>query len=160
LCAGCAGGPPAWVERPAVDGGLAATECVRDSGKLSLDRQVALSKARAGVTAQLERRARALDTAWAGLKPAGAGGGLPTAAAPFSLAARSVAEQMLAGLEPERVEYVEFEDVRHLCAMVTVPAGQMRPLFDRLLQASATAPGAEAAEALYAAFIAVAAPAD
>lgn len=135
LCAGCAGGPPEWVASPAVDDGFAATDCVRDSGKLSVDRQVALAKARAGVARQLEQRVNAMDRAYAGLRdPAAAT--QPGAARPFALASKSVTEEVLAGLPPARVEYVEIDEVRQLCAMVTLEAEQAHDAFDRLVSAS------------------------
>jgi hypothetical protein len=135
LCAGCAGGPPAWVTSPVADGGgFAATDCARDSGKLSVDRQVALAKARAGIAQQFAQRVRAMDRAYAGLRdPATAT--QPGAATPFALASKSVTEQ-LAGLAPARVEYVEIDEVRQLCAMVAVEAAPARELFDRLVSAS------------------------
>lgn len=135
LCAGCAGGPPGWVASPAIDEGFAATDCVRDSGKLSADRQVALAKARAGIAAQYEQRVAAMDKAYERLRDPGAAG-QPGTATPFALSSRSVAEQMLAGLQPARVEYVEIDEVRQLCAMVTVEGEQARQVFDRLVSAS------------------------
>lgn len=135
LCAGCAGGTPEWVASPAVDDGFAATDCARDSGKLSVDRQVALAKARAGLAKQFDQRVRAMDRAYAALRdPAAAT--QPGAATPFALASKSVAEQMLGGLPPARVEYVEIDEVRQLCAMVALEAEQTVQVFDRLVSAS------------------------
>lgn len=141
LCAGCAGGPPEWIESPAVEGGLAATDCVRDSGKLSLDRQVAVGKARAGLARQFEQRVAAMDRAYAG-----------AGQTPFGNVAKQVAEQMLAGLDPVRVEYIELDDVRNLCAMVTVEPEQARPLFDKVVQASGETPDDAARARLFDAF--------
>jgi len=157
FCAGCASGPPEWVASPAAEGGLAATDCVRDSGKLSLDRQIALAKARAGIARQFEQRVNAMDKAYARLKEPGAAT-QPGAATPFAGASKPVAEQMLGGLPPARVEYVEIEDVRNLCAMVTLEAGQMRPVFDRLVQASGETPDEPTGELLYREFAGTAAP--
>lgn len=138
LCAGCAGGPPEWVTSPAVEDGFAATDCERDSGRLSADRHVALAKARAGIARQFEQRVRAMDRAYAGLRdPATAT--QPGADTPFALVSKSVAGQMLAGLPPTRVEYVEIDEVRQLCAMVALEPEQARQLFDRLVSASGEA---------------------
>lgn len=148
LCAGCASGPPDWVASPAVDDGFAATDCVRDSGKLSVDRQVALAKARAGVTRQYEQRVRAMDQAYTAQRdPAAAT--QPGSATPFAIASKSVAEQMLAGLQPARVEYVEIDDVRQLCAMVVVEPGQAQQVFERLLSASGETPDEATRELLF-----------
>lgn len=144
LLAGCAGGPPEWIASPALDGGLAATECVKDSGKLSIDRQVAVAKARDALARQLTQRAAAVDRAWAAKGGRGQGA--------FADAARAVAEQSLAQLAPARVEYVEIDDARSLCAMVTVEPEAMKPLFDKLVLASGETPDDAAREALFAEF--------
>ena len=75
--AGCASQPPDWIMRPTAEGGFAATECVKDSGNLSLDRQVAVAKARAEVAKQVELRVAAMDKTYTRLTeetnaPAGA----------------------------------------------------------------------------------------
>ena len=158
LCAGCASGPPDWVAEPAVDGGFAATDCVRDTGKLSLDRQVALAKARAGVARQFDQRVSAMDRAYARMKAPEGAEAQPGAATPFAIASKVVAEQMLGGLPPARVEYVEVDDVRSLCAMVTLESGQMRPVFDRLVQASGETPDEATREVLYREFTGTAEP--
>jgi hypothetical protein len=148
LCAGCASGPPEWVANPSADEGFAATECVRDSGRLSADRQVALGKARAGIARQFDQRVAAMDKAWAGLRDPGAAT-QPGGATPFALVAKPVAEQMLAGLPPSRVEYVDIDDVRQLCAMVTVEDEQAKQVFERVLTASGETIDAAAHDALY-----------
>ena len=157
LAAGCASGPPEWVVSPEAEGGFAATDCVRDSGKLSLDRQVALAKARAGIAKQFDQRVNAMDKAYAGARDPNAAT-QPGAATPFAIASRSVAEQVLSGLEPSRVEYVEIDDARQLCAMVTVEAEQARQLFDRLVQASGETPDDATREALFGEFSGAAPP--
>jgi hypothetical protein len=151
LLAGCAGGPPEWVTAPEVDDGFAATDCVRDSGKLALDRDVALAKARAGIARQYERRVAAMDRAWTGLRGAGA-------AAPFGPVAKSVAEQMLTGLPPARVEYIEVQDARQLCAMVAVEGERAQQVFERLLTAAGEPVDEPAREALQQAFLGAATP--
>ena len=159
LCAGCAGGTPEWVASPAADDGFAATDCTRDSGKLSVDRQVALAKARAGIARQFDQRVGAMDRAYAGLRdPAVAT--QPGAAAPFALVSKSVAEQTLAGLPPARVEYVEIDDVRQLCAMVVLEAEQTRQVFDRLVSASGETLDDASREKLFAAFTGATPPAE
>lgn len=148
LCAGCASGPPDWVASPAVDNGFAATDCVRDSGKLSMDRQVALAKAREGIAKQYQQRVSAMDKAYARLRDPGAAT-LPGYATPFEAVAKPVAEQMLGGLPPARVEYVEINEARQLCAMVTVEPEQARAVFDKLVAASGETLDVPTSEALF-----------
>lgn len=154
--AGCASQPPEWIMKPTTEGGFAATECVRDSGNLSLDRQIAVAKARAEVAKQLELRVAAMDKTYARMTeetnaPPGAekpsqARSLQTA---FESVSKQVAEQTLTGLAPARVEYVELDDQRSLCAMVTVDRSQAREVYDDIVQASGRKVDAATNEALY-----------
>ena len=154
--AGCASQPPDWIMKPVADGGFAATECVKDSGNLSLDRQIAVAKARAEVAKQIELRVAAMDKTYTRLTeetnaPAGAekpaqSRGLQTA---FESVSKQIAEQTLTGLAPARVEYVEVNGERNLCAMVTVDRAQTRQAYDQIVQASGANLAPAASEALY-----------
>lgn len=159
--AGCASQPPDWIMRPTTEGGFAATECVPDSGNLSLDRQIAVAKARAEVAKQFELRVAAMDKTYTRLAqetnaPAGAekpahSRGLQTA---FESVSKQIAEQTLTGLTPTRVEYVELEDVRNLCAMIAVDKLKARQAYEQIVQASGQKVDAAASEALYREFTA------
>ncbi len=154
--AGCASQPPDWIMRPTAEGGFAATECVKDSGNLSLDRQVAVAKARAEIAKQVELRVAAMDKTYTRLAeetnaPAGAekpaqSRSLQTA---FESVSKQIAEQTMAGLTPSRVEYVELNDARNLCAMITVDKSQTRQVYDQIVQASGQQLAPAASEALY-----------
>lgn len=154
--AGCASQPPEWIMKPTVEGGFAATECVKDSGNLSLDRQIAVAKARAEVAKQLELRVAAMDKTYTRLteetnappdadKPSQSRA-LQTA---FESVSKQIAEQTLSGLAPARVEYVELNDQRQLCAEVTVDRSQARQVYDQVVKASGRPVDAQANEALY-----------
>lgn len=154
--AGCASQPPDWIMRPTAEGGFAATECVKDSGNLSLDRQMAVAKARAEIAKQVELRVAAMDKTYTRLAeetnaPAGAekpaqSRSLQTA---FESVSKQIAEQTMAGLTPSRVEYVELNDARNLCAMITVDKSQTRQVYDQIVQASGQTLAPAASEALY-----------
>jgi membrane-bound lytic murein transglycosylase len=154
--AGCASQPPDWIMRPTAEGGFAATECVKDSGNLSLDRQVAVAKARAEVAKQVELRVAAMDKTYTRLTeetnaPAGAekpaqSRGLQTA---FESVSKQIAEQTLSGLAPARVEYVELNDARNLCAMISIDKSQTRQVYDQIVQTAGAKLAPETSEALY-----------
>ena len=156
--AGCASQPPEWIMQPSVEGGFAATECVRDSGNLSLDRQIAVARARAEVAKQFELRVAAMDKTYTRLteESSAATQGKDASAGPsrsvqtaFESVSRQVAEQTLAGLAPTRVEYVEIEDKRNLCAMVAVDRSAARHIYDKVIAASGEPVDPAASEALY-----------
>ena len=156
--AACASQPPDWIMRPTAEGGWAATECVKDSGNLSLDRQIAVAKARAEIAKQVELRVAAMDKTYTRLaeeanqnvqdaKPStGESKQFQTA---FESVSKQVAEQTLGGLTPSRVEYVELNQARNLCAMIAVDRSAARQVYDTVVQASGEKLSPAASEALY-----------
>jgi hypothetical protein len=156
--AGCASQPPDWIMRPTAEGGWAATECVKDSGNLSLDRQIAVAKARAEIAKQIELRVAAMDKTYtrlseeanqnvANAKPST--GEARSFQSAFESVSKQIAEQTLSGLAPSRVEYVELNDARNLCAMIAVDRSQTRQVYDTVVQASGEKLAPATSEALY-----------
>lgn len=160
IVGGCSSQPPEWVINPKVDGGFAATECLPDSGNMSLDRQIVVAKARAEIAKQVELRVAAMDKTYTRLTEQQASSGeiskpkeraLETA---FESVSKQVAEQTLSGLSPERVEYIEYRDQRQLCAMIAIQRPKTREIFDRAVQTAGLSAGAPVQEALYQEFAA------
>jgi hypothetical protein len=159
LLAGCASNqPPDWIMKPTVEGGWAATECVKDSGNLSLDRQIAVAKARAEIAKQIELRVAAMDKTYTRLseeanqnvqdaKPST--GESKQFQSAFESVSKQIAEQTLGGLTPSRVEYVELNEARNLCAMIAVDRTATRQVYDTVVQASGEKLSPAASEALY-----------
>lgn len=152
----CASQPPEWIMNPRVTGGFAATECVRDSGNMSLDRQVAVAKARAEVAKQFELRVAAMDKTYARLTEettAPAKGDKPGQArsvqTAFESVSKQVAEQTLSGLTPTRVEYVDLQDARQLCVEVAADKSAARAAYDQVVKASGNQVDTATNEALY-----------
>lgn len=143
--------------KPTMPGGFAATECVRDSGNLSLDRQIVVAKARAEVAKQFELRVAAMDKTYARMteettapppksdKP----GQTRSVQTAFESVSKQIAEQTLSGLTPTRVEYVDLQEQRQLCAMVAVDKSAARQVYDQVVQASGNKVDEATNEALY-----------
>jgi hypothetical protein len=156
--AACASQPPEWIMRPTVEGGWAATECVKDSGNLSLDRQIAVAKARAEIAKQVELRVAAMDKTYTRLAEEAnrnvqnaqpATGESRAFQSAFESVSKQIAEQTLGGLTPSRVEYVELNDARNLCAMIAVDRSAARSVYDQVVSASGQSLAPAASEALY-----------
>jgi len=156
--AGCASQPPDWIMKPTAEGGFAATECVKDSGNLSLDRQIAVAKARAEIAKQVELRVAAMDKTYTRMTEEAAAGSQAGASAAsqsksvqtaFESVSKQIAEQTLGGLAPARVEYVELNDARNLCAMIAVDRSQARQVYDQIVQAAGAKLAPATSEALY-----------
>lgn len=156
----CSSQPPEWVINPKMEGGFAATECITDSGNLSLDRQIVVSKSRAEIAKQVELRVAAMDKTYTRLTEEESSVGevkTPKARAlqtAFESVSKQIAEQTLSGLAPERVEYIEWNDRRQLCAMITLPKPKSREIFDRVMQAAQVPADAATQQALYQEFTA------
>lgn len=163
LLAGCASQPPQWVVNPRVEGGFAATDCVPDSGNLSLDRQVAVARARAEIAKQVELRVAAMDKTYTRLSEQQASTGGEAAPAKrdvetaFESVSKQVAEQTLGGLSPARVEYVELNNRRQLCAMIAIEKPATRAVFEQAVQSAGVTADTPVQEALYRQFSAPAA---
>jgi hypothetical protein len=156
--AGCASQPPDWIMRPTAEGGWASTECVKDSGNLSLDRQIAVAKARAEIAKQIELRVAAMDKTYTRLSEEAnqnVQNATPTSGqsksfqSAFESVSKQIAEQTLGGLTPSRVEYVELQGARNLCAMIVVDRSAARQVYDTVVQASGEKLAPAASEALY-----------
>jgi hypothetical protein len=156
--AGCASQPPEWIMKPAAEGGFAATECVKDSGNLSLDRQIVVAKARAEIAKQVELRVAAMDKTYTRLAEEASEGAqgeatsssrTKTVQTAFESVSKQIAEQTLSGLTPSRVEYVELNEARNLCAMIAVDRSQTRRVYEQIVQASGEKISPTTSEALY-----------
>ena len=157
--AGCASQPPEWIMKPTVEGGFAATECVKDSGNLSLDRQIVVAKSRAELAKQVELRVAAMDKTYTRLAEEANSGvqqdkdptssSTKTLNTAFESVSKQIAEQTLSGLAPSRGEYVELNDARNLCAMITMDRSQTRQVYDQVVQAAGAKLSPQASEALY-----------
>jgi len=157
--AGCGSQPPDWIMRPTAEGGFAATECVKDSGNLSLDRQIVVAKSRAELAKQVELRVAAMDKTYTRLSEEANQGvqqdNDPTTSSnktlntAFESVSKQIAEQTLSGLAPSRVEYVELNDARNLCAMITMDRSQTRQVYEQVVQAAGAKLSPATSEALY-----------
>src|SRR5262245_40538624 len=158
--AGCATSQaPDWILKPAVEGGFAATECVKNSGNLSLDRQIAVAKARAEIAKQVELRVAAMDKTYTRLAEEANEGvqqdkdatssSTKTVNTAFESVSKQIAEQTMSGLSPSRVEYVELDGQRNLCAMITIDRSQTRQVYEQVVQASGEKLSPATSEALY-----------
>jgi hypothetical protein len=156
LLSACAGGDvkeqapvsniPAWVLNPIIDDGLAATECVKWSGNMSIDKKQAVANARAGLVKQINIKVKAMDKTYA--RKTETQDKMVTSNV-FESVSKQIAEQSLVGARPERVELVNIGDVQNLCAMVTLKPEKTQELLDSILAASEVTVSAQDKDILY-----------
>ena len=155
--AACSSQPPEWVINPKLEGGFAATECIVDSGNMSLDRQIVVAKSRAEISKQVELRVAAMDKTYTRLteeSPPPGGVAPRSLQTAFESVSKQISEQTLSGLAPERVEYIEWNDRRQLCAMITLPKPKGQEIFNSVMRAANVAPEGRVQQALYQEFTA------
>ncbi|MFA9460356.1 hypothetical protein [Thiohalorhabdus methylotrophus] len=155
LMAGCASsgkstegtaGLPSWVMNPTIEGGIAATECVPASQDLSLDKAEATAKARATLVKQINLKVKAMDKTYQRKVKSQSG---TTTGGTFESVSRQVADQYLSGSRATKVNYVDINGKRNLCAMVTMDPKTTESLFKELVAQSEKKLSPQDEEVLY-----------
>ncbi|MEX1237630.1 MAG: hypothetical protein WD994_05110 [Pseudomonadales bacterium] len=136
---------PAWIFSPKVKDAFAASSCVPATGSMNLDRRVASANARAELAQRLMTRIIAMDETIESLDDR-------LVAASYTATTRSLASQSLRGSMIVNSGYFEIDDVRHFCAMVSMPENGGRELFENILEA-ANLPESSQGDALYESFL-------
>ncbi|SOB77112.1 hypothetical protein SAMN04488490_2876 [Marinobacter sp. LV10R510-11A] len=148
LMAGCASnqapeqptsnsGLPAWVMTPASvagEGALAATECVPDNANMSILKAKSVALARAALAQQIGVNVQAMDKTYQTLTENGdeAGSG-----STFESVSKQVADQMLNGAIPQRMDYLEGPGDKMLfCSMVVLAPEKNRKIFEQIIDKS------------------------
>jgi len=155
LAAGCAssGGDkkaqsqlPSWVMNPVIEGGVAATECVKATGSMSLDKSEAIANARATLVKQINVKVEAMDKTYQ-RKVKSQGG--TTTGSTFESVSKQVAQQHLKGSRATKVQYVDINGERNLCAMVTLDPNTTKDIFDAIVKESSQKVSPQDEEQLY-----------
>ncbi len=125
---------PDWVTQPYVEGGFAATSCVKANAGMSLLKNKASTLARAELARQIGTQVKVMDKSYqnqteAGLEESATGSS-------FESVTKQVANQKLAGTRPTKTDYVELPDGQNLCVMMEYSPEKTRELFDAIVDAS------------------------
>ena len=124
---------PDWVMAPMVDGGIASTSCVRDTGNFSLDRAQATASARASLTKEIGIKVQAMDKEY---QRSSTGGGQDETGSTFESVSRQVANEYIVGSRPAKVDFVNINGQRNLCVMVAMQPEATKGLFDSIMRQS------------------------
>ena len=126
-------GPPSWVMAPFSERGFAATDCIKSSGNLSMERQMTTARARADIAKQIEVRVAAMDKTYARLAEEN---GAQSSTSTFESVSKQLAEQTLSSSQVVRAEFVKIKEVENFCAMVEVGAEKAKQLHTTIVQAA------------------------
>ncbi|HFD38431.1 MAG TPA: hypothetical protein ENJ31_01075 [Anaerolineae bacterium] len=124
---------PDWVMNPVIEDGLAATDCVKWSGNMSIDRKQAIANARAGLAQQIDIKVKAMDKTYA--RKVDAQGGTNIGGV-FESVSKQVTQQQLSGSRPTKVKPVTINGESHICAMVTFAPAATEELFKNIVKSS------------------------
>ncbi len=124
---------PQWVLNPVVDGGIAATDCVKYSGNLSVDKKMATANGRLALAQQIQTRIEGLDKTYSRRTDTNEETSVGTN---FSSVSKQVTKQHLNGSRAIRSDIVNITGVDHFCVLTTLTPETTKELFDSIIKQS------------------------
>ncbi|RZM77018.1 hypothetical protein C3B51_16675 [Pseudoalteromonas rubra] len=124
---------PDWVLNPAVENGIAAADCVKFSGNISIDQKMAVANARLALAQQIETRIEGLDKTFANRTDANEE---TTVGATFSSVSKQLTKQTLNGSRVIKADVVEIGGKDYFCALTTLSPALTKSLFKDLVKES------------------------
>lgn len=124
---------PSWVLNPTVESGLAAASCVTASNSFSMDKAQAATQARAELTKQIETRVSSLQEEYS-TKISSMGD--TNTESKISITTAQLTDQYLRGSKVKKVDYANINNIKNLCALVTLPEKETKNLFSQLLKSA------------------------
>ena len=126
-------GIPQWVLNPVVDNAIAAADCVKFSGNISIDQKMAAANARQALAQQIETRVESLDKTYANRTDANEE---TTTGATFSSVSKQVTKQKLTGARVVKSDVVKIAGKDQFCVMVTLSPNVTQDLFSSIINES------------------------
>ena len=124
---------PDWVFNPYVEDGIASSQCIPSSGNFSVDRSAAIAQARADLAQQINSKVSAMAKTYQ--ERIDTAGGTQIGSN-FTNVSKQVANQTLVGSRPQKVEYVELDEKKNVCVLVTLGGSTTKKIFDEVLNQS------------------------
>jgi hypothetical protein len=124
---------PAWVLNPIVEDGIAATDCVKFSGNMSVDQKMASANARLALAQQIETRVEGLDKTYSSRVDSN---DEMTTGTNFSSVSKQLTQQKLNGSRIIKTDIVDIAGTNHFCAMMTMSPTATKELFDAIIEQS------------------------
>lgn len=124
---------PQWVLNPSIENGLAASDCIKFSGNLSVDRKAAIANARLALAQQIDVQVQGLEKTYARRTDTNEE---TITGSNFSSVSKQITNQKLSGAVIKNVDVVKIFDKDHMCALVTLAPAETQALFDEIMGAS------------------------
>ncbi len=124
---------PSWVLNPVVEDGIAATDCVKFSGNLSIDQKMATANGRLALAQQIETRVEGLDKTYANRTDSN---DEMTTGSSFSSVSKQLTKQTLSGSRVIKTDIVEIAGKQHFCVLTTLSPSATKELFAAIVKQS------------------------
>ena len=124
---------PQWVLNPVVEDGIAASDCVKFSGNLSVDQKMATANGRLALAQQLETRVEGLDKTYANRTDSNDD---TTVGSTFSSVSKQLTKKTLVGSRAIKSDIVDIAGKQHFCVLTTLSPTATKELFDAIVKES------------------------
>lgn len=124
---------PQWVLNPVVEDGIAAADCVKFSGNMSVDSKMAAANARLALAQQIEVRVEGLDKTYSNRTDSNDD---LTVGSTFSSVSKQLTKQKLNGSRVVKSDIVNIAGRDNYCSLVTLSPNATKELFEAIVQKS------------------------
>jgi len=122
---------PDWVLNPVVENGIAAADCIKYSGNISIDQKMAVANARLALAQQIETRIEGLDKTFANRVDTN---DKTTVGSTFSSVSKQLTKQTLRGSRVVKADIVDIAGKDYFCALTTLSPELTKTLFQDLVK--------------------------
>ncbi|WP_111980184.1 hypothetical protein [Algibacillus agarilyticus] len=137
---------PQWVLNPVVEDGIAAADCIKFSGNISIDQKMASANTRLALAQQIETRIEGLDKTYA--RRTDTNEEISTGTN-FSSVSKQLTKQKLNGSRVIKSDIVNIAGADHFCALMTLSPNATKELFDAIVKESKRTVNAQDEKFLY-----------
>ncbi|KZN30819.1 LPP20 family lipoprotein [Pseudoalteromonas luteoviolacea] len=124
---------PDWVLNPTIENGIAAADCVKFSGNISIDQKSSVANARLALAQQIETRIEGLDKTFANRTDAN---DETTVGSTFSSVSKQLTKQTLRGSRVNKADVVEIAGKDYYCSLVVLSPQLTQSLFKDVIKES------------------------
>ncbi|WP_017443953.1 hypothetical protein [Gayadomonas joobiniege] len=121
---------PDWVLNPTSDSGLAATDCVRYSGNLSVDSKMVAASTRVELAQQISTKIEAMDKTYAARTDANDESSISNV---FSQVSKQITQQTLNGARVVKTDIIQIGGVDQVCSKMELSPAQTQAMLDKLV---------------------------
>ncbi len=124
---------PSWVLNPVVEDGIAATDCVKYSGHMSIDKKMATANSRLALAQQIDVRVEGLEKTYSNRVDANDD---TTVGSSFSSVSKQLTKQKLNGSRIIKSDIVKILGKEHFCVLTTLSPTATSELFEAIIKQS------------------------